>query len=335
MKKLRLLNRSEYLTDRVLRRALQGTSYSINAQVPLSKVIQREKGETLSRAEKNFLNTSEIDFIVYDGDSLPQLAIEFDGPAHEAYEDQQARDIRKNRLCRRAGLPLIRIGDIHLEEHDKTTLLEYIVTRYVCWQAEKDEILREISEYVTRLPEEELERLTEGGVLDPEIDPTCIFDLRHPFPSTNERASKLYEDFGIVSPHLDSESWQHAIQQPRVLELCPVGAKTEYQGHHIQETRDYALLERTRTADGPGYPSPIHQIQVSFRVRWTLPAVNDYDDSDAPMTYALKTGRFPIAYQNVPGISMPQLAENFCDYVALKKIEDWARDNPSKMTTPT
>jgi len=329
MKKLQLLNTSEYLTGQTLRRALEGTRYGIYARLPLKAVIQREKGEALSRADKNFLNTSELDFVVYDEHSVPQLAIEFDGPSHEAYEDQQARDIRKNRLCQRAGLRLIRIGDIHLEEHDKTTLLEHIITRFVSWQVEKDEILAEISEYVKTLSEDELGRLTEGGILDPEIDPEFTFDLRHPFPATKDAASRLHANFGIVSPHLDSQAWQRAIQQPRVLELHPVGGKTDYEGHCIRETRDYAVLERVRTANGSRYQNPIHRIQVSFGVRWTLPVVDDYDEEETPMSYAARTGAFPIAYQDVPGISMPELAENFCDYLALKKTEEWASQRVS------
>ena len=144
MRKLQLLNTSEYLTEQVLRRALEGTSYRIFAQLPLRRVIQREKGDKLSKADKRFLASSELDFVVYNEESLPELAVEFDGPSHETYEGQQARDIRKNRLCQRAGLRLIRIADVHLEEHDKTTLLEYMITRFVSWQAERDQILEEI-----------------------------------------------------------------------------------------------------------------------------------------------------------------------------------------------
>ena len=329
MKKLQLLNTSEYLTGQTLRRALEGTRYGIYARLPLKAVIQREKGEALSRADKNFLNTSELDFVVYDEHSVPQLAIEFDGPSHEAYEDQQARDIRKNRLCQRAGLRLIRIGDIHLEEHDKTTLLEHIITRFVSWQVEKDEILAEINEYIATLTEQHFEDLTEGGVLDPDIDPTFTFDLRHPFLAANETANRLYTDFGIVSRHLPSDVEQQAMQRQRVLYLCIAGGRTDYHGHYIQVGRDYNLLQWFNTSSGRTSQETIHEVRVSFRLRWTVPVVDDYDETEGPGKYWARTGKLPVAFQDLPGISMHDLAENFCDYLALKKTEEWATQHVS------
>ena len=325
MIKLKLLNTSEYLTEQVLRQALAGTNFRVFAQLPLRKVIQREKGEELSKRDRAFLDSSELDFVVYNEDSFPQLAIEFDGPAHETYEDQKTSDIRKNRLCQQAGLPLLRIGDIHLEEHDKTTLLEYILLRFVAWMDEKDEILAEVNEYIATLTTERLKELTEGGFLDPEIDPTFLFDLRHPFPATAQLASQLYSDFGIVSPHLDMGSWHQARDGSQILELTYNGGRQSYQDHCFEESRLYVLSERIQRSNGQIGRSQIWEVQVSFHAQWTSPVVNDYDESETQLQYYLRTDTFPVVYQDIPGISMPELVENFCDYLALKKAERWAR----------
>jgi hypothetical protein len=81
MKKQRILNASERQTDEVLRSSLAGTGYRIFARLPLAKVIQREHGETLSKNNRKFLKESELDFVVANADSIPEFAVEFDGPS--------------------------------------------------------------------------------------------------------------------------------------------------------------------------------------------------------------------------------------------------------------
>ena len=97
MQKVRLLNTSEYLTEQALRRVLEGTRFRIFAQLPLSKVIQPQSDETVSKAERDLLRTSELDFVIYDEESRPQFAIEFDGPAHQLYESKRRSDLKKKR----------------------------------------------------------------------------------------------------------------------------------------------------------------------------------------------------------------------------------------------
>jgi very-short-patch-repair endonuclease len=329
MKKLPLLNTSEYLTERSIRQALEETNYRVYAQLPLNKVIQRERGDKLSSGDRKFLQKSELDFVIYNQNSLPELAIEFDGPAHRACEKKRQNDIRKNRLCKRAGLPLVRVSDVHLEQHDRTTTLEYMINRFVSWHDEINGILDEIKERLSEASEEEIERLTEDGILDPDIDPTFIFDLRHPFPGTIEVANRLYADFKIVSPYLRAEVWQQAMEQSRVLEFSYFGSqdKKERQTHYIAKDCNYKLLERVRRIEDQTSTNVIHEIQVTFHIQWTLPLVEDYDGSETQFQYYLRTGNFPVTYQNIPGISIPELADNFCDFLALREIEKWAKEN--------
>jgi|SRR6185503_18062085 len=134
MKTKRLFNTSEYKTAGILRRALlQDREFPVCPELPLNKVIEEERGDDISKNERNTLNTASLDFVVYNRASLPQFAIEFDGPSHVMYEKKQQGDARKNRLCGLAGLPLLRIGDAFLNEYEKTSLLEFLIGRFVAW----------------------------------------------------------------------------------------------------------------------------------------------------------------------------------------------------------
>jgi len=58
----------------------------------------------------------------------------------------------------------------------------------------------------------------------------------------------------------------------------------------------------------------IHEITVSVSYNWKLPTSNMSD--------------FSICFfQGIPGTSMDQIADNLCDYIALKKIEQWLQKN--------
>jgi hypothetical protein len=119
MKKRIILNQSERHTHDILHSILANSGFRIFPQIPLSKVLNREFGERLSEKDRNFLQKSEFDFVVTDADSNPVFAIEFDGPKHQTDKKQIERDIRKNRLCDHAKLPLFRITDNELKELDE------------------------------------------------------------------------------------------------------------------------------------------------------------------------------------------------------------------------
>lgn len=322
MKKIRLLNTSEHLTEQILRRGLEGSGFRVFAQLALNKVIQPDQGEPISKPDRQFLASAELDFVVYNSESVPQFAVEFDGPLHQR-DDRRRSDIRKNRICQRASLPLLRISDVHIERDDKLSLLEFIVERFVFWHIESDEILAEIREHLSYATTDEISELTEGGFADPSIDPQFIFDLRHPFPGTMELAQTLYARFGIVSHHMDSQDWDREIRKLCVLDFGYVGGSSGSSQHDIIQTRSYQLIRRTQTENGP-VVTELHRFEVTHSIQWTLPVVEDYRFDEAPIYYALRTGNLPIAFQEIPGISMPELCEHLCDHIALKRLSEWA-----------
>src|SRR3989442_12357257 len=118
----RITNHSEELAERIIRDTLAGTGWSVAIKMRLQDVVDRE-GEDLPYEQFQFLTRAHLDFTVYrEVDRLPTFAIEFDGSKH-ALRTQIQRDVLKNGLCARAGLPLIRIGFAELHEREKMTVL--------------------------------------------------------------------------------------------------------------------------------------------------------------------------------------------------------------------
>jgi hypothetical protein len=191
--KRQLVNFKERQTLRILDDVLTNSPYRAFSKVRLTDVICPDEGESVTSDERTFLRTAHFDFVVYRKTETldPEFALEFDGLHHEYDPVQKRRDVIKNRLCDNAKLPLIRITDIELEEYEKVTLLGYMVSRFKAWDEEHECILAEIEDYVSGLSPEEIHKLTRGGIADPSIDPTFIFDCRHPFPSTKRIAERL------------------------------------------------------------------------------------------------------------------------------------------------
>jgi hypothetical protein len=73
-----------------------------------------EKDEFLESRIFSYYTHSHFDFLVASHDLKPVMTIEYDGPYHSRAE-QVDRDKIKNLLCRKAGLPIIRINANHVK----------------------------------------------------------------------------------------------------------------------------------------------------------------------------------------------------------------------------
>jgi very-short-patch-repair endonuclease len=338
MHKKQLVNGKEYQTLNILDGTLKDSPYRVFSKVRLIDVIDKDERENLTSKEYSFLRTAHFDFVVCHSKGLtPEFVLEFDGPHHEFDPEQERRDVIKNRLCNNAALPLIRISDIELEEHDKVTILSYMISRFKAWQEEHESIRKEIEDYVSRISPEELERLTEGGIADPSIDATFIFDCRHPFPATKRIAERLYIKFGIVSLYLDSKHLKEASSKGRKL-CCEVWAseKDYSQGLYVVWKYTYRLAKELQTQTNLKDLSEksitpqahiLYEGEFRFRMQWTLPVVEDYDPDEPSFEYFLRTDRFPTMFQELPGVHLPDIGEHFCEYLSLRQIEKWAAQN--------
>jgi hypothetical protein len=336
MKKQRIPNASEQQTDEVLRSSFAVTGYRIFARLPLAKIIQREYGETLSKKDRNFLETSELDFVVANADTIPEFAVEFDGPHHQLVDKQIEPDARKNKLCDLAKLPLLRITDTELEKFDKYTILEFIAMRFLTWQNESKEIEQDIAEYVETFDERQRQELLDGCIADPSIDPAFHFDLKHPFPRTRELAKRLLTEHGVVS--LLAEPFLKSMTSPHTYKLfCDVSRRQwRFEGHDLIVRCDYVISRSTEpffgvktiASEQDRSTSTLLKLgAVEFRIRCTLPIDPDYDPSEAPIDYFSRTGKFPVSFQELPGVDAFDIAENMSKYLGLREVEKWMEHN--------
>lgn len=314
----RLGNTSEHKSFGILDRALRDIGFTVNRQSKLDDVIEIDE-LTLNRQEKQAFHDASFDCVVYDQESIPQFAVEFDGPCHDN-EQKRRGDIRKNRFCSMAGLQLLRIGDNFLTEYEKITLLEYLVGRFVDWRKDHDKISQEESDIA--------EHLAATGASDEEYeqmwDPQIMWDLMHPFPASLKIADALYSMFGVVSSHIDTEVYVEATSGPQYLifERCNMGSHPIGLYDYGVE-RTYELRKMIREAPSKYHSERVHSLTVGTSYCWRLPTV-DLGPPDSPKPLLI----FEEAHgQNLPGISMSELADHFCDFLALDKLRLWAEQN--------
>ena len=78
---------------------------------------------------------AHLDFLVADSDSLSKFAVEFDGPSHDN-PDRRRKDMLKNDICERLGLPLLRVTSKYLEEENESiSLLAWLIDIYFMFEA--------------------------------------------------------------------------------------------------------------------------------------------------------------------------------------------------------
>ena len=334
MKKQRILNASETRTDAVLRAALQGTGYQVFPRLKLGKVLQREDGETLDKRDREFMESSELDFVVANSESMAEFAVEFDGPFHQLDSTQAPRDVRKNRLCSMASLPLWRIADTELKEFDKCTILEFIIMRFLAWRAESAGIERQIADYVSTLGEARKKALVDGGIADPDIDPFVHFDIANPFPRTRDVAKRLLHRHRIVS--LLAQPFLKAMPSPAPFRLFAdvfAPSQESFDGHDLVVRCDYMVSRsvepflgtRTIASERDRKSSVIlKKGELDFRLRASLPIVPDYDPKEAPIEYFMRTGNMPVSFPELPGVTPYDIGETVSEYLGFREIEKWA-----------
>lgn len=336
MKTKYLVRWKERETLEILDKVLQRTPYRVFSKVRLSDVLGKERGENLSSDDYNFLLTAHFDFVVYErrGYMSPVFAVEFDGPHHQE-ATQVKRDIKKNRLCMRAKLPLLRIGYAELEEHDQVTLLEFMLQRFVAWQREHGQIVTEIGSYMAGLEPEEVDRLTEGGLLDPSIDPSFIFDINHIFPGIPKVARRLLGRFGILTPYLPMNlvAKLNLGNCPFRCEIMP-GKANYSSGWNVLKESCYTLyrhnpsIKSLHWAGGklqtPGI-EVLSEGSAEFAMQWAIPVVEGYDPGgESGFEYFARKGELPYTLTDAPGVNVPSIVEWFSEYLALREVEKWA-----------
>ncbi len=122
----RLVNRYEKLTHDALKPVLDRFGLSIYPKVRLADVVDLDRAGATGDL-KTYGLKAHFDFIICRDEWDPIYAIEFDGPLH-AESTQAQRDVKKDELCQRDGLPILRIHAAHLTKtYTDLTLLGWMV----------------------------------------------------------------------------------------------------------------------------------------------------------------------------------------------------------------
>lgn len=158
VRKVALVGEGERRTLEVLEAALAGTPYRAFSKVRVKDVLSPEVRDRLWHGERSMLSFGHFDFLVCKRPSLhPVFVTEFDGPSHDL-EPQRSRDRCKNRLCWRADLTLLRITEAEIAPHERVSILEYMLRRFIAWPNELPGIQAEIRD---RTPEFDPHELAE------------------------------------------------------------------------------------------------------------------------------------------------------------------------------
>jgi len=308
------LNTSEYKSLKIIERALKDSNYKVFPGLPLYEIFDNKNNE-FSKEERRYIRDSIFDFVVFDEKSFPQLAIEFDGPVHDIYEKKKLSDIKKNRICKKQDLYLLRIRDFHLRKYEKITVLEYILLRFIRWNIEQKKLVQDMYDFFESLSEEEFEEYTRDGVLDPSIDPTVIFDLRYPFPGIEDVKKRMRNIYGIFDRDIFNRGDETRIEED--------GSIT-----HIERRQLEASIKMINSIDA-------QEINIIFSAPVNLLCLmsteKDWNRSERPFNYFKKSGKLPVSFNDVPGLSVNELAETLSEYFTLKKIENWLEKNIKKL----
>ncbi|MCB5943717.1 DUF2726 domain-containing protein [Acidocella sp. KAb 2-4] len=129
----RVMNRQEEKVGRELQSLAVEHGYNVHIKMRIADALEID-GSGIDDSLFGYALKSHFDFLVCGADYIPLFAIEFDGPTH-LEPKQRALDAKKDALCIRFNLPLLRINTNHLlKKYNKASLLKWIIS---AWELKK------------------------------------------------------------------------------------------------------------------------------------------------------------------------------------------------------
>ncbi|MBK7142001.1 MAG: DUF2726 domain-containing protein [bacterium] len=301
MQKLPIVNSCESVVGNSLWRNLAKQGYRVHPQIHLPRVLKKKDGEYLTTEEFRYFTQASLDFVVYKC-NFPVFAVEFDGPYHLSDARTEERDVIKNRLCKKADLPLLRITSTEIEEQDKITLLDFMLMRYTA-------CLNELSDS------------------DIDSDWDVIFDVRHPFPAIRLVADRLWNKYGIAWSRGDYRRIRTAVY------TCDVASADPSQWHRDQfhtsalRVSLWPKSERQSTPIFTEIASVTIRAWLPLQTNIPLPDIWDYQDgmgSLAPWSEVMQRRAISMWFPHIPGVHPWDIADSYCAYLGLLEVERWA-----------
>jgi hypothetical protein len=130
----KIMNLSEAITHKQVQEICQRHGAVAYPKVRLADVLPIE-GSGISNDLFSFALASHFDVIVTDLEGYPLFAVEFDGEQHTQSPKQIERDKKKDTLCERFGLPLLRINAEYIRDYYRQmNLLGWFIETWFAFQ---------------------------------------------------------------------------------------------------------------------------------------------------------------------------------------------------------
>lgn len=181
------------------------------------------------------------------------------------------------------------------------------------------------------MSEEEFRNRVQEGLPDASIDPHFRFDLEFGFSTTKMIKQALIERYKLLAeapatPHKDCIWFD--IHRYRKSSLNGNYTVTTSYGIYRGTTLNgsYKWVEGKMVTPGV---SVLFEGESEFQLRWALLTDITYDFLEAPFAFYHRKGYFPIYDCSIPGVDPDAVCKAISEYLAYKKIMNWAQANLS------
>lgn len=130
-----LVNKYEEETDAALKEAAARSNALVFSKVGIKDILDIDKGRALlTKEEYNYAFKAHFDFVVTRADTSPVFAVEYDGSMH--YDDPATieRDKKKNAICQKLGMPLLRIDSQYLRRIGNFSLIGWLTELWFIYE---------------------------------------------------------------------------------------------------------------------------------------------------------------------------------------------------------
>jgi len=121
-----IMNLHEQITHTRLKKVCSSWGASVHEKIRMADVLRIENSGIKS-SEYSFALKAHFDFTVTDSNTCPLFVVEFDGPLHKRNPEQSRRDKTKNLLCKKFGLPILRINSNYFKKYRKMDILTWFI----------------------------------------------------------------------------------------------------------------------------------------------------------------------------------------------------------------
>jgi Protein of unknown function (DUF2726) len=205
-----LVNKYEEETDAGLKEAAARSNALVFSKVGIKDILDIDKGRALlTKEEYSYAFKAHFDFVVTRADTSPVFVVEYDGSMHYADPATIERDKKKNAICQKLGMPLLRIDSQYLRRIGNFSLIGWLTELWFIY--------------------EEWVEAQEKGLV-PYDEPFLYFLVLgyDPFAASRIFIQRLFEEKRILDPAptvataIDDQGYARAIAWVRVTEELTV-----------------------------------------------------------------------------------------------------------------